>query len=56
MKLAQEVKTFSLVCEDILSTVTLGRPLTPDEASMIEYYCKELLVKITPILPKSEEQ
>lgn len=52
MQLAREVKTFSSVCEHILSMSAIDRPLTQDEATMIEYYCKELLEKIAPILPK----
>ena len=52
MQLAQEVKTFSSACEHILSAISMNRLLTPEEASMIEYYCLEILAKIAPILPK----
>ncbi len=52
MQLAKEVSTFSSACEHILSAIAMNRPLTPDEAAMIEYYCVAILAKIAPILPK----
>jgi len=52
MQLAKEVKTFSAACEHILSAIAMNRPLTSDEAAMIEYYCVEILAKIAPLLPK----
>ena len=52
MQLAKEVKAFSSACEHILSAIAQNRSLTPDEATMIEYYCVEVLAKIAPILPK----
>ena len=54
MQLTHEVKTFASACEHILSTITTNRPLTPDEAVMIQYYCGELLTKVAPLLPKPE--
>lgn len=53
MQLAQQVKTFSSACEHILSASAVERPLTPEEAALIEYYCVEVLNKIAPILGKS---
>lgn len=50
MQLAQEVKNFSSACEHILSAISMNRPLTKDEAHMIDYYCKEVQAKIGPIL------
>lgn len=52
MQLAQEVRTFSSACEHVLSVIAMNRPLTHDEAVMIEYYCVEILGKIAPILQK----
>ncbi|MDK2742215.1 MAG: hypothetical protein H8K03_20325 [Nitrospira sp.] len=52
MQLAQEVKTFSVACEHILAAIAQNRPLTKDEALMIEYYCVEILSKIAPHLTK----
>jgi len=52
MQLAKEVQTFSSACEHILSAIAMNRPLTSDEAAMIEYYCVEILAKIAPLLPK----
>jgi hypothetical protein len=53
MQLAKEVQTFSSACELIRSAIAMHRPLTQDEATMIEYYCQEILTKIAPHLPKS---
>ena len=52
MQLAQEVRTFSSACEHVLSAIAMNRPLTHDEAVMIEYYCVEILGKIAPILQR----
>lgn len=52
MQLAKEVKTFSSACEHILSAIAMNRPLTQDEATMIEYYCVEILAKIATLLPR----
>jgi len=53
MQLAKEVQALSSACEHILSTIAMNRPLTHEEASLIEYYCVEVLNKIAPILGKS---
>ena len=53
MQLAHEVKTFSVVCEQVLSSIT-SEPLTKEEAIVIGYCCEELLAKIQPFLPKRE--
>ena len=55
MQLAKEVKTFSSACEHILSAIAMNRPLTQDEASMIEYYCVEILSKVAPLLSKPHQ-
>jgi hypothetical protein len=52
MQLAHEVKTFTGASERLLSTITMNRALSEDEARIIEYYCKELLAKIAPRLPE----
>jgi hypothetical protein len=52
MELAKEVHIFSSACEHILSTIAQNRPLTHDEALLIEYYCGEVLSKIAPHLTK----
>ncbi len=52
MQLAKEVKSFSVACEHILAAIAQNRPLTHDEALMIEYYCVEVLAKIAPRLSK----
>jgi hypothetical protein len=54
MQLAKEVQSFSTACEHILSAIALERPLTKDEALMIEYYCVEILSKIAPLMTKPE--
>lgn len=52
MQLAKEVKTFSVACEHILAAIAQNRPLTHDEALMIEYYCVEILSKVAPLMTK----
>ena len=54
MQLAKEVQSFSTACEHILSAIAMNRPLTPDEAAMIQYYLVELSAKIAPLLPKPD--
>jgi hypothetical protein len=53
MQLANDVKSFLSACERLISTLITNRPLSDDEAHLIEYYCKELLAKLEPRLPKS---
>jgi hypothetical protein len=50
MQLAQE--SFSSTCEHILSAIAISKSLTHEEATMIQYYCLELLNKISPALSK----
>ena len=50
MQLAQE--SFSSTCEHILSAIAMSKSLTHEEATMIQYYCLELLNKISPALSK----
>lgn len=52
MQLAQEVKAFSSACEHILSAIAMNRPLSSQEAAMIEYYCVEVLAKVHPLVTK----
>jgi hypothetical protein len=52
MQLAKEVRTFCSACEHILLAIRLNRPLTEDEAALVQYYCTEILAKIAPLLPK----
>jgi len=54
MQLAQQVKTFSYAREKLISSIAVYRPLTKDEAMMIEHYCMEVLAKIAPFLPTQE--
>jgi chaperonin GroEL (HSP60 family) len=54
MQLAKGVKTFSSACEHILSAIATNRPLTQEEAAMIESYCLEILAKVTPLLRKGD--
>jgi hypothetical protein len=53
MQLADEVRRFSSACEHILSAIAMNRPLTEEEAAMIEYYCTEIREKIAPLLASS---
>jgi hypothetical protein len=48
METAKEVHNFSSACEHLLATVVIHRPLTEDEKRVVEYYCHEILQKITP--------
>ena len=41
-----EVQLFVSACERLLAAVDLQRPLSEDEMSLVEYYCKELLEKL----------
>ncbi|HEU4684379.1 MAG TPA: hypothetical protein VFS39_07745, partial [Nitrospira sp.] len=47
MKLSREVQQFTSCCEHLVAEAEMsGRVLTEDEASLIEYYCRELMTKI----------
>lgn len=48
MQLSKAVNSFSSACERLLAAEAIYRPLTEDEARLIEYYCKGLLQKIVP--------
>jgi len=50
MQLNQEVKRFSVACEQLLSAIAMNRPLSETEAKLIEYYLKELGTNIGTIL------
>ena len=45
-----EVQLFVSACERLLAAVDLQRPLSEDEMSLVEYYCKEILGKIASSL------
>ena len=53
VRLADEVQKFSIACDRLLALIRAERPLTKEEALMIEYYCKELHVQIASQLPPS---
>ena len=52
MHMTGEVRNYLGACERLIS-VMMSRHLTDEEAKMIEFYCKELLAKIAPLLLKS---
>ena len=45
-----EVQLFISACERLLAAADLQRPLSEDEMSLVEYYCKEILTKIASSL------
>jgi hypothetical protein len=47
MQLTKEVDEFSKSCEHLICEASMsgGRKLTNDEASLIEYYCLEVMEK-----------
>jgi hypothetical protein len=55
MELTQDVHTFGRVCEHLLVSVAVHRPLTEEEVLLVRHYCKELLDKIPPppVIPRS---
>ena len=52
MQLSREVKYFSAACKSILAAISENRPLTHDEATIIEYSCKQVLAKVTSVLKR----
>jgi hypothetical protein len=52
MHMTGEVRNYLGACERLIS-VMMSRQLTDEEARMIEFYCKELLAKIAPLLLRS---
>jgi hypothetical protein len=53
MQLDREVKTFSVACEHMLTSITVSPTLTKADAIVIGYCCQELLAKIAPLLSKT---
>ena len=57
MQLAKDVDQFSKSCERLIceAAMSAGRKLTEDEASLIEFYCLEVLEKVLhrPMAPHS---
>lgn len=51
MKLAEEVRKFCAGCEALLSAIAMNRPLTADEALLVDQYCKEVCKTIESRLP-----
>ena len=46
----QGFNTFSNACERFLFSIASNGPLAPNEAEIVEYYCKEILGKIASSL------
>jgi hypothetical protein len=51
MQQTEALNVFSSGCERLLFSIKTNRPLTEEEAKMVEYYCKEILAAIAPGLP-----
>jgi len=51
VKLADEVRKFCAGCEALLSSIAQNRPLTEDEALLIDQYCQEVCKEIESRLP-----
>lgn len=51
VKLAEEVRKFCAGSEALLSAIAMNRPLTADEALLINHYCKEVCKEIESRLP-----
>jgi len=54
MLFRDNVHSFGMACERILSPAIMKDQLTEEEAAMIEYYCLELLAKIAPLLSQRD--
>jgi hypothetical protein len=46
----QGFNTFSNACERFVFSIASNGPLAPNEAEIVEYYCKEILGKIASSL------
>ena len=46
----QGFNTFSNACERFVFSIASNGPLAPNEAEIVEYYCKEILTKIASSL------
>jgi hypothetical protein len=46
----QGFNTFSNACERFVFSIATNGPLAQSEAEVVEYYCKEILSKISPSL------
>jgi hypothetical protein len=51
MPQSEAFQTFSSGCKRLLFSIT-NRQLTEKEARILQYYCKDILAKIAPSLPK----
>ena len=54
MQLANEVQNFCGSSERLLSLMAMNRPLTEEEATLIEYYCQELSDKVASRQPNPQ--
>lgn len=54
MPIREEVRRYSLACEQILSAAK-KQSLTPEETHRVEYYCLKLLADIAPYLSKEDQ-
>jgi hypothetical protein len=45
------VHSFSNFCEQLMFSMATEGPLSETEAKLIEYYCKEILLKVTSRAP-----
>jgi hypothetical protein len=53
VKLSDEVRKFCVSSEALLSAIAMNRPLTPDEAQLIQHYCQEVGKTIESRLPQN---
>ena len=51
MPQSEAFQTFSSGCKRLLFSIT-NRQLTEKEARILQYYCRDILAKIAPSLPK----
>jgi len=50
-----DVHKFGGACENLLAGIRILRPLGEDEVLFIKHYCNELLGKIQPLSPITQE-
>lgn len=48
MEVANKIEAFCKVCEHLMASVRIHRPLTETEALLVRHYCKELQETIAP--------
>ena len=52
MQHAKAFHSFSHACERFVSSMATNKSLSHDELQVVAFYCKEILAKIEPCLPK----